>query len=215
MIMYLKYHIKYTESNKFHDVLSMIFVFFIILCLTFLFSSEVFVEKIANYHKNKINRAIEESKLQKGNNYSGLKFISDSLNRQTEYFKNELALIGIDTEDKKAKQLMHCTVLTCQENFPEKINMISHIYLYTGEILGLQPKSIEANISNLLKNHWSSYDSKTLKKIEQNYHGPISEENGAPTPKEFILYLVNKYREDNKVSKSTKKLNALFSKHIS
>lgn len=88
--------------------------------------------------------------------------------------------------------------------------MISDIYFYTGEILGLQPKSVEMNISNLLKNHWSSCDPEIIKKIEQNYHGPVSEKNGAPTPREFLLYLVEKYREDNKVIKNTEKIKCSF-----
>ena len=90
--------------------------------------------------------------------------------------------------------------------------MVYRIYLYTGEVLGLQPKSIEANISNLLKNHWSSCDSKILKKIEQNYRGPISEENGAPTPKEFLLYLVKKYEKNNKIHKNAEKVKRLIFK---
>ena len=90
--------------------------------------------------------------------------------------------------------------------------MISDIYFYTGEILGLQPKSVEMNIRNLLKNHWSSRDPKILKKIEQNYNGPVSEKNGAPTPREFLLYLVERYREDNKVIKNTEKIKCSFFK---
>ncbi len=215
MIMYLKHYIKYTESNKFHNILSVIFVVFIVLCLTFLFSSEAFLKKIENYQKRKTNQAIEEAKIQKWKNYSGLIFSSENLNHKSEFFKNELILIGLDAEDKKAKQLVHSTVLLSQENFPQKVNMVYRIYLYTGEILGLQPKSIEANISNLLKNHWNSRDSEILKKIKQNYHGPISEENGAPTPKEFLLYLVQKYEKDNKICKNTEKVEHLIFKKCS
>ena len=68
------------------------------------------------------------------------------------------------------------------------------------------------NISNLLKNHWSSRNPEIIKKIEQNYHGPVSEKNGAPTPREFLLYLVEKYREDNKVIKNTEKIKFSFFK---
>ena len=212
-IMYLKYHIKYTESNKFHDVLSIIFVFFIVLCLTFLFSSETFLEKIENFQKKKTNQAIEEAKLQKGKSYPGLRFLSPELNHQAESFKNGLSLIGMDTEDKKAKQLIHGATLLSKELFPAKVNMVSRIYPYTGQILGLQPKSIETNISNLLKNHWSSYDPTILKKIKQHYHGPISEENGAPTPKQFLLYLVKEYKEDTSLDKTTEKFDAILSKN--
>ena len=194
IVAYLKYHIKYTLSNEFHNILSVIFVSFIILTFVFIFSSKKFLEIIETFYKKKVNPAIEEAKLQKNRGYAGLIFVSRELNLQMKFFKNELHIIGIDIEDKKAKQLVYCNVLLNQEENPEKVNMISKIYFYTGEILGLKPKSVEMNISNLLKNHWSSYDPKILKKIKQNYHGTISEENGAPTPKEFLLYLVKKYR---------------------
>lgn len=137
-------------------------------------------------------------------------FESKELNSQMKFFQNELYIIGIDTEDKKAKQLVHCSVLINQEENPQKVNMISGIYFYTGEILGLQPKSVEMNISNLLKNHWNSRGAEILKKIGQNYHGPISEENGAPTPREFLLYLVKKYRECNKIVENAEKIKYSF-----
>ena len=40
--MYLKYHIRYTHSNDFHYILSVVFVFFIVLSLDFIFVSETF-----------------------------------------------------------------------------------------------------------------------------------------------------------------------------
>lgn len=215
MIMYLKYYIKYTESNKFHDILSVVFVFFIVLCLIFLFSSEAFLKMIETYQKNKNNQAIEEAKLQKGKNYSGLKFTSENLIRKAEIFENELALIGIDIEDKKAKQLVHCAVLLSQEDNPLKVNMVSRIYSYTGEILSLQPKSIETNISNLLKNHWSSCDSNTLKLIENNYHGKISDEIAAPTPKEFLVYIVLRHHRKHNSNNLSRKIMCLFFKKYS
>ena len=210
VIIYLKYHIKYTISNEFHDILSIIFVSFIVLTLIFTFSSKKFLEIIETFHKRKINPAIEEAKRQKDKGYTGLIFELKELNSQMKYFQHELYIVGIDIEDKKAKQLVHCNVMFNQEENPEKVNMISGIYFYTGEILGLQPKSVEMNISNLLKNHWSSRDPETLKKIKQNYHGPISEENGAPTPREFMLYLAKKYRQDSSVNESTDKIKTPF-----
>lgn len=66
MIIYLKYHIKYTYSNEFHNILSIIFVFFIIASLVFIFCSKTFLEVIDKFQKKKINPAIEEAKLQKG-----------------------------------------------------------------------------------------------------------------------------------------------------
>lgn len=210
VIVYLKYHIKHTISNEFQDILSIIFVSFIILTLIFTFSSKKFLEIIETFYKKKINPAIEEAKLQKDKGFAGLTFESKESNSQMKFFQHKLYIIVIDTEDKKAKQLVHCNVLVSQEENPEKVNMRSGIYFYTGKILGLQPKSIEMNISNLLKNHWSSRDPEIIKKIEQNYHGPISEENGAPTPREFLLYLVKKYKEETASNESTDKIKLSF-----
>lgn len=214
VVIYLKYHIKYTISNEFHDILSIIFVSFIVLTLIFIFSSKKFLETIEKIQKKKTNPAIEEAKLQKDNGFAGLIFESKELNFQMKYFQHEMCTIGIDTEDKKAKQLAHCAVLLNQEESSRKINMISGIYFYTGKILGLQPKSVETNISNLLKTHWTSFNPKILKKIEQNYHGPISEENGAPPPREFLLYLVKKYREDNPINENKQVYSIQLNKSI-
>lgn len=212
VVVYLKYHIKYTLSNEFHDILSVIFVSFIILTFIFIFSSKKFLQIIESLHKKKVNPAIEEAKLQKDKGFAGLIFKAKELNSQMNYFQHELYIIGIDIEDKKAKQLVHCAVLLNQEWKPNKVNMTSGIYLYTGEILKLQPGSVETNIRNILQNHWNSFDSKILKKIEQNYHGPVSKENGAPTPREFLLYLVEKYRKDNPANESADKIKHSFFK---
>ena len=212
VVVYLKYHIKYTLSNEFHDILSVIFVSFIILTFIFIFSSKKFLQIIESFHKKKVNPAIEEAKLQKDKGFAGLIFKAKELNSQMNYFQHELYIIGIDIEDKKAKQLVHCAVLLNQEGKPNKVNMTSGIYLYTGKILKLQPGSVETNIRNILQNHWNSFDSKILKKIEQNYHGPISKENGAPTPREFLLYLVKKYRKDNSINENAAKDKLSFFK---
>jgi hypothetical protein len=212
MCIYLKYYIKYTHSDKFYNILSVIFGLFIIISSFFIISSQTFVEIIDKIQKRKVNPAIEEAKLQKGDGYNGLRFKPKDLNSQTRYFQNELIVVGIDIEDGKAKQLVHFAVLLNGEETPDKANMICGIYLYTGEILKLQPGSVETNIRNLLQNHWNSFDSKILKKIEQNYHGPISKENGAPTPREFLLYLVKKYREDNSINENIAKNKISFFK---
>ena len=165
---------------------------------------------ITGIAKKKVNSAIEEAKLQKSNGYNGLRFKPKDLNSQTKYFQNKLNVVGIDIEDGKAKQLVHCAVLLNGEEVPDKANMIYGIYFYTGEILNLQPGSVETNIRNLLQNHWSSRDPEILKKIKQNYHEPVSEKNGAPTPREFLLYLVKKYREENRVNENTQKIKYSF-----
>lgn len=209
MCIYLKYYIKYTHSDKFYNILSVIFGLFIIISSFFIISSQTFVEIIDKIQKKKVNPAIEEAKLQKGNGYNGLKFKSKDLNSQTKYFQNELNVVGIGVEDSKARQLVYCAVLLNGEKTPDKANMTYGIYFYTGEILNLQPGSVETNIRNLLQNHWGSRDPEVLKKIEKNYRGPISKEICAPTPREFLLYLVKKYKKDNKVVE-----NALNAKYV-
>lgn len=105
LIMYLKYHIRYTHSNDFHYILSVVFVFFIVLSLAFIFVSETFLETIENFQKKKINPAIEEAKPQRDKGYAGLIFESKESNSQVKFFQHELYIIGIDIEDKKVKQL--------------------------------------------------------------------------------------------------------------
>lgn len=214
MIIYLKYYIKYTHSNQFHNILSIIFVFFIASFLIFIFSSKFLLDIIENFEKKKINSAIEEAKLKKGKGYAGLKFTSEKLNSEFEYFQNELLSIHMDVEDKKSKQICFCAVLLNHEEIPENVNISRVIYPCVANILDRLPKSIDSNIGNALQNHWNSSDFKTLKKIEENYHIPISEKNGAPTPREFLLYLVNKYRKDNPSYNNTDKIKFSFLKKI-
>ncbi len=212
VIIYLKYCIKCTYLNQIHNILSLVFIFFIILSLIFIFSSKAFLEKIDNFKKSKLNPAIEEAKLQKGKGYAGMKFVSKKLNSEMYYFQKELENIGMDTEDKKSKQISFCAVLLSHEENPRNANMRPMIYSCLGEILDRQPKSIESNIGNALQNHWSSFSSQKLKKIEQNYHGPISTEHGAPTPKEFLLYLVEKYKKEHPMYENNCKNKYLFFK---
>ena len=96
LIMYLKYHIKYTNSDKFHNILSIIFVFFISLFLIFIFFSKKFLEMIETFYKSKVNLAIEEAKLQKDKGFAGLIFASKELNSQMKFFQNEIRIIEIN-----------------------------------------------------------------------------------------------------------------------
>ena len=101
LIVYLKYYIKYTHSNKFHYILSIVFVFFIVLSLAFTFSSENFVETIEKFQNKKISPAIQEAKLQRKKDYTDLIFGLEELCLQMKFFQHELYIIEIDTEDKK------------------------------------------------------------------------------------------------------------------
>ncbi len=168
------------------------------------------MEIIDKSQTKKINPAIEEAKLQKKKGYAGLKFECPELRSQMEYFQNEVSTLGMDKEDKKAKQIAYCGVLLNQEQIPENVNMSHVIYSCLGDILDRQAKSVESNIGNALKSLWNSSDPEILKKIEQNYHGPVSPENGAPTPREFLLYLVKKYREENPVHENKPNVKRSF-----
>lgn len=194
VIIYLKYKIKYTTSDSFHYALSFIFALFMLMSFIFVFSSETFINIIESLSKKKINPAIEEAKLQKSKGFTGLKFISQELNFEMNRFLNMLGENDIDTEDKKSKQIAYCAVLLNHEENPQETNMISVVYPIVGDILDRQAKTIESNISNAIKTHWTSCSAETLEKIKMNYKKPISPENGCPSAKEFLLYLTQKYK---------------------
>ena len=192
IIIYLKHYIKYTLSNEFHDILSILFVFFAVIFFIFIASSKRFIKMIDKFNEKKINPAIEEAKLQKGKRYAGMNFISEKLKSEMECFKDELEKIGMDKQDHGSLQIAFAAVLLKHEEDPENVALRSKIYFYISEILEIQPTTVESNISNSLKRHWNLSDKKIISKIEENYEGTISEKNGAPTPKEFLTYIVKK-----------------------
>lgn len=65
LIIYLKYHIKYINSDMFHNILTVVLLAIIVLSLVFFVSSKIFINIIYNFTNRKINPAIEDSKLQK------------------------------------------------------------------------------------------------------------------------------------------------------
>ena len=126
-----------------------------------------------------------------------------------------LGKIGIDTEDKKSKQIAYCAVLLNHEKNPQGTNMISVIYPIAGDILDRQAKTIEYNISNAIKTHWASCSTGALKKINKSYKNPISPESGYPSAKEFLLYLTQKCKDkyhENEIKSYAK--YSFFKKHL-
>ncbi len=194
IITCLKYCIKYTYSNKLHNILSAVFVGFMVIYFVFLFSSKTFLNIIESLNKEKINPAIKESDLNKGKGLSGLTFISKELNSEMHRFLNMLHEMGMDAEEKKSKQIAYCAVLLNHEKDPHSTNMISLIYPRVANILDRQPKTIESNISNAIKALWDSNNAEILEKIRKNYKKSISPEKGCPQAKEFLLYLTQKYK---------------------
>lgn len=215
IIVGLKYCIKYTKSNMLHFILSVVFAGFIVLSLVFIVSSKTFINRIDSLSKKKINLAIEESKSQKSKGFVGLKFISEELNSEINRFLNMLGEIGMDTEDKKSKQIAYCAVLLNHEENPQETNMISVIYPIVGDILDRQAKTVESNISNAIKNHWTLCSAETLEKINKSYKNPISPESGYPSAKEFLLYLTQKYKEqypEDEIKSNAE--NSFFKKYL-
>ena len=215
VITYLKYHIKCTKSNDFHYILLFVLSIFMLVSFIFMFSSETFLNIIESLNKKNVNPAIEEAKSQKGEGFVALRFDSEKLNSEMNYFLNMLREIDMDTEDKKSKQIAYCAVLLNHEESPQSTNMISTIYLHVGNILDRQPKTIESNINNAIKTHWTSCSSKTLEKIKRNYKNPISSESGCPGAKEFLLYLIQEYKQkypEDKVKSDVK--YSFFKKYL-
>lgn len=215
IVVGLKYCIKYTTSNMLHFILSVVFAGFIVLSLVFMLSSKTFINQIEKVIKKRINPAIEDSKIQKSKSFTELKFSSEELNSEMNYFLNLLHKIGMNTEDKKSKQIAYCAVLLNHEENPQETNMISVIYPIVGDILNRQAKTIESNISNAIKTHWFSCRAEILEKIKMNYKRSISPESGCPGAKEFLLYLTQKYKykyPENEIKSDTK--HSFFTKHL-
>ncbi len=93
--------------------------------------------------------------------------------------------------------------------------MYSRIYNYISLIIEVQTKTVESNIRNTLQDHWRQSGEKVLLKIQENYHGIISQKNGAPTPRKFLIYLVEKYKksEDRAYKKDSKTCYKLFERY--
>lgn len=215
IVVGLKYCIKYTKSNMLHFILSVVFAGFIVLSLVFMLSSKTFINQIEKVIKKRINPAIEDSKIQKSKSFTELKFSSEELNSEMNYFLNLLHKIGMNTEDKKSKQIAYCAVLLNHEENPQETNMISVIYPIVGDILNRQAKTIESNISNAIKTHWFSCRAEILEKIKMNYKRSISPESGCPGAKEFLLYLTQKYKEqypENEIKSNAE--YSFFKKHL-
>ena len=62
--------------------------------------------------------------------------------------------LGMDIEDKKSKQVAYCEVLLNCEKNPQNTGMISVIYPHVANITGHQVKTIESNISSVIKTLW-------------------------------------------------------------
>lgn len=215
VVIYLKYNIKYTNFNESHDILCITFVFFTVTFLVSMLLSGRLADIIDKLQKKRINLAIEEAKLQKGKYYAGLCFISDKLKSEMEYFQNELEKLGMDKDNRKSKLISFAAVLLIHEENFKNVSMHSRIYNYIALIIEVQTKTVESNISNALQNHWSQSDKKIILKIQENYHGIISQKNGAPTPRDFLIYLVEKYKksENKAYKKDSKTCYKLFKRY--
>lgn len=207
IIIYLKYYIKYTSSDEFHNILSVIFVLFTIMFFILTIFTKSLIKMVSTFEEKNLNPAIEEAKLKKGQRYTGMSFISEKFNLEMDRFKDQLEKIGMDKQDHGSIQIAFAAVLLKYEENPQSVALRSKIYLHISEILGIQSNTVESNISNALKRHWTSGDSKILIKIQENYNGPISEKNGAPTPRDFLIYIVNNsLKEEPTISQKAKKL---------
>ena len=77
------------------------------------------------------------------------------------------------------------------------INPFIIVCPYIANIIDWQPKTIESNISNAIKTHWTSCYAETLEKINKNYKNPVYPKNGCPTSREFLLFLIEKYKNEH------------------
>lgn len=129
-----------------------------------------------------INKAIEDAMTAKK-----LCFTQKIYNDEMEQFKKFLKKLGMNENNRRFKEIAFAAVLLKHYQNIDEVEITPGVFSYMGKILNIQPKSIHANFRNALDRHWLNTDFKIL---EEYYKGPISESSGAPTPKDFLIYIV-------------------------
>lgn len=129
-----------------------------------------------------INKAIEDAMTAKK-----LCFTQKIYNDEMEQFKKFLKKLGMNENNRRFKEIAFAAVLLKHYQNVDEVEITPGIFSYMGKILNIQPKSIHSNFRNALDRHWLNTDFKLLEKY---YKGPISEASGAPTPKDFLIYIV-------------------------
>lgn len=108
-------------------------------------------------------------------------------NDEMEQFKKFLKKLGMNENNRRFKEIAFAAVLLKHYQNIDEVEITPGFFSYMGKILNIQPKSIHANFRNALDRHWLNTDFRIL---EEHYKGPISESSGAPTPKDFLIYIV-------------------------
>ena len=129
-----------------------------------------------------INKAIEDAMTSKK-----LCFSQKIYNDEMEQFKKFLKKLGMNENNRRFKEIAFAAVLLKHYQNIDEVEITPGVFSYMGKILNIQPKSIHANFRNALDRHWLNTDFRIL---EEHYKGPISEFSGAPTPKDFLIYIV-------------------------
>lgn len=132
-----------------------------------------------------INKAIEDAMTSKK-----LCFTQKIYNDEMEQFKKFLKKLGMNENNRRFKEIAFAAVLLKHYQNIDEVEITPGVFSYMGKILNIQPKSIHANFRNALDRHWLNTD---LKILEKHYKGPISESSGAPTPKDFLIYIVKEF----------------------
>lgn len=141
--------------------------------------------------ESKINKALEDAMMKKK-----LCFTQNIYRLEMEYFKNSLRKLRMKENDRRFEEIAFAAVILKHHKNIDEVEVIPDIFSYIGQILNIQPKSVHSNFRNALDRHWLNTD---LKILEKNYQGPISEESGAPTPKDFLVYIVKEaIKEESK-----------------
>lgn len=141
--------------------------------------------------ENGINKALEDAMKHKK-----LCFTHKKYKMEMEYFKTSLKNLCMKETDKRFKEIAFAAVLLKHHKNINEVKITPDIFSYIGQILNINPKSVHSNFRNALDRHWLNTDCKFL---EENYRGPISEDSGSPTPKDFLVYIVKEaIKEESK-----------------
>lgn len=120
-------------------------------------------------------------------NQKKLCFFSDKYKQEMEYFKGILRNLHMKEISSGFEELAFAAVVLKSHKNINKVRITPDVFSYMGQILGINPRSVYANLRNALERHWLNTDFKIL---EESYQGPIDEKNGAPIPKDFLIHIV-------------------------
>lgn len=192
-VIYLKYNLKCLD-DKTRLILSNIFLFFPIALLVLLTIVNKYTKKINKMKsKIKINTALEDAKKRKGEGPSGLYFTIEKHKLEMEHFEQILKELHMNLGGIGRKQFAFAGVLLKQYDNFKDVELNKNIFAPVSDIVNRTPKTVYRNIEYFIE---KNFDHLKPDEVEKIYKGLISENKSAPTPAQFLFYIVQKCKEE-------------------